>query len=125
MAIEDKIEEIRQKPENVRMMYIFGSVTIIMSLIVILWIFSIRVDVRAVVNDVDTATALPDGQGQLQNLRDAINESGTAIDEAQAERDTLEASLRAEVEALDAQQQAQAEVQTQNQTTQPTQTEAQ
>ncbi len=79
MSIEDKISEIQGKTENVRMAYISVFVTIIMTFIIILWIFSLRVDVRNIVNDVDNVTALPDGGSQLRNLRDAINDSGAAV----------------------------------------------
>ncbi len=80
MTIEDRIKSIREKPENVRMVYIFILVTIVMTFIVVLWIFSLRVDVRAIVNNVNDKTILPDNGGQLQDIKDAINHSNDAID---------------------------------------------
>lgn len=41
MNINDKIEEIRKKPEHVRLRYVWGGVAIIMLFILIIWIFSL------------------------------------------------------------------------------------
>ena len=41
MNIQEKIEEIRRQPEHIRMRYVFGSVSVSMVLIGILWIFSL------------------------------------------------------------------------------------
>ncbi len=82
MAIEDKIKEIQGKSERVRMMYIVAFVAIIMTFVVALWIFSIRVDVQAIVGDMSNASVLPDNGGHMQEIRDAINSSGDAIDNA-------------------------------------------
>lgn len=82
MAIEDKIKEIQGKSENARMAYIFVLVTIAMTFIIVLWVFSIRVDVQAVVNDVDNVTSLPDGGSNLQEIRDAIGESSSVLGDA-------------------------------------------
>lgn len=38
--ITNKIEEIRNKPENIRLRYVWGSVAICMIFIIIIWIFS-------------------------------------------------------------------------------------
>ena len=42
MNISNKIEEIRRKPEHIRMRYVWGSVLIVMLLVLILWAFSIQ-----------------------------------------------------------------------------------
>ncbi len=81
MTIEDRIKNIQGKSENVRMAYILVLVTVVMTFVVVLWIFSIRVDVQAVVNDVSNVTALPDDGGQLQGIKDAINSSNNALEE--------------------------------------------
>lgn len=41
MGIQNKIEEIRNQPEHIRMRYVLGSVSVSMVLIGILWIFSL------------------------------------------------------------------------------------
>lgn len=42
MNISKKIEEIRNKPEHVRMQYVWGAVAISMLFIFIVWLFSIK-----------------------------------------------------------------------------------
>ena len=42
MNIADKIEEIRQKPEHIRIRYVWLSVAATMALILIIWIFSLK-----------------------------------------------------------------------------------
>jgi hypothetical protein len=42
MDIGKKLDEIRQKPENIRMRYVWGAVGISMILVVGIWIFSIK-----------------------------------------------------------------------------------
>lgn len=41
MSISDKIEEIRKKPEHVRMRYVWVGVAIAMFFIIIIWLFSL------------------------------------------------------------------------------------
>jgi hypothetical protein len=41
MSIHTKIEEIRGKPEHIRMRYLLGSVAFSMLIIIVLWVFSI------------------------------------------------------------------------------------
>ncbi len=41
MNINRKIEEIRKKPEHVRMRYVWGGVAIAMFFIIIVWLFSL------------------------------------------------------------------------------------
>lgn len=41
MDINKKIEEIRQKPEHIRIRYVWGMVAISMLFIIIIWLFSI------------------------------------------------------------------------------------
>ncbi|NLC30905.1 MAG: hypothetical protein GX765_02515 [Candidatus Moranbacteria bacterium] len=38
----DKIEEIRQKPENEKIRYVWGMVTVCMIIIFFVWIFSLQ-----------------------------------------------------------------------------------
>ena len=42
MSIFDKIEEIRKKPEHIRMRYVWGGVAVVMFFIIIIWIFSLQ-----------------------------------------------------------------------------------
>lgn len=42
MSIADKIEEIRQKPEHIRMRYVWVMVAISMFFIIAIWFFSLK-----------------------------------------------------------------------------------
>ncbi len=42
MNLEEKIKEIRQQPENIRLRYVWGAVIISMFFIVIIWILSLK-----------------------------------------------------------------------------------
>jgi hypothetical protein len=40
--ISRKLDEIREKPEHIRLRYVWGAVTVSMILVVIIWIFSMK-----------------------------------------------------------------------------------
>lgn len=42
MGINNKIDEIRNKPEYIRVRYVWGAVAICMFFILVLWIFSVK-----------------------------------------------------------------------------------
>jgi len=48
MSILDKIEEVRKKPEYIRLRYVWAGVFISMIFVVIIWIFSFKLTVRPV-----------------------------------------------------------------------------
>jgi len=41
-SLDKKIEEIRKKPEHIRLRYVYGIVGVIMVFIIIIWAFSIK-----------------------------------------------------------------------------------
>ena len=51
MDINKKIEEIRQKPEHIRIKYVYGALALSMFLILIIWIFSFRESIREITNN--------------------------------------------------------------------------
>ncbi|PIR73247.1 MAG: hypothetical protein COU40_03260 [Candidatus Moranbacteria bacterium CG10_big_fil_rev_8_21_14_0_10_35_21] len=44
MDFESKIEEIRQKPEHIRLRYVWALVTISMIFVLLIWFFSLKAD---------------------------------------------------------------------------------
>jgi hypothetical protein len=42
MGLQDKIEKIRQKPEHIRMRYVWFFVAVSMIFVIMLWIFSLQ-----------------------------------------------------------------------------------
>ena len=43
MGLQDKIEEIRQKPEHIRIRYVWACVSVSMVFVIAIWIISIAV----------------------------------------------------------------------------------
>ena len=69
MDLQEKIEKIRQKPEHVRMRYVWGGVVLGMSVAVIVWLFSLSESFRAVTEqNQDEQGALSDLKGQIDAL---------------------------------------------------------
>jgi hypothetical protein len=72
MDINKKIEEIRQKPEHIRLRYVWGGVAISMFFIIIIWIFSLGESIKNI-STTDTGN-LPDikqSLDEMQSLKDA------------------------------------------------------
>jgi hypothetical protein len=54
MDLNKKIEEIRNKPENIRLRYVWGSVGFCMLFVVIFWAFSIRENLKSINKEVNS-----------------------------------------------------------------------
>lgn len=55
MDIHEKIEEIRQKPEHIRMNYVIFCVILSMLLLIVFWGFSIKSTLSPKIDDAPTA----------------------------------------------------------------------
>ena len=53
MKIRDKIEEIRQQPEHIRIRYVWLSVAMVMIFIIAIWIFSLKVEFNKERNNIE------------------------------------------------------------------------
>lgn len=73
MDISKKIEEIRQKPEHVRIRYVWGSVAVSMVLIIIIWIFSLGDSLKKI-DSTNGQVNFPDFKKNLEELNN-INPS--------------------------------------------------
>lgn len=81
--IFQKIEEIRQKPEHVRVWYVWGAVGAVMVFVVFIWIFSLHESFRrsSPVEDVKKIEQkLPIGTGEtpkqsIENLNGGVSSS--------------------------------------------------
>lgn len=73
MDISKKIEEIRQKPEHIRIRYVWGSVAVSMVMIIIIWIFSLGDSLKKTDSSNGQVT-LPDFKKSLEELNN-INPS--------------------------------------------------
>ncbi len=80
-TINRKIEEIRRKPEHVRVRYVFVFVALSMTLVVLLWIISIQANLSSLNHSEETETAdfLLDSKkkefGQIETLQEALDQS--------------------------------------------------
>lgn len=55
MNINKKIEEIRNKPEHIRLRYVWGSVGACMLFVLVLWVFSVRETIKTMSKDVKSS----------------------------------------------------------------------
>ena len=100
MNIMDKIEEIRQKPEHIRMRYVWLSVAIVMAFIILVWVFSLKAEFGKERNNINLpqipavpalpekgsagAITPPDNEGFNTNLGNTIDlNAGNQIDNGQ------------------------------------------
>lgn len=86
MDISKKIEEIRQKPEHIRIRYVWGSVAVSMVMIVIIWIFSLEDSLKRIDSNNGQVT-LPDFKKSLEELNNtnpSIQEMNNESSEAQS-----------------------------------------
>jgi len=89
MSIQDKIDEIRKKPEHIRIRYVWMWVAISMVLIIVIWIVSIVTQNR----DSNAEKSLYNSQvlEQFQNKKKSIeNSSGQIKNNLQQEIGNLE-----------------------------------
>jgi hypothetical protein len=94
MDIQKKIEEIRRKPEYIRLRWTWGLTAICALFVVIIWILSIRIQTgkteeKSLTNDqknlIDEFSqqkkSIQDAAGQLKNAYDETAKSGAADNE--------------------------------------------
>jgi len=55
MDLSRKIEEIRNKPEHIRLRYVWGAVGICMTFVLVLWAFSVRETIKTMSNQVKSS----------------------------------------------------------------------
>jgi len=57
MSIYDKLEEIRKKPEHVRMRFVWAMVTLSMIFVLVIWAISMKADQKKDVEIMNAATS--------------------------------------------------------------------
>jgi len=79
MSLQNKIEEIRRKPEHIRLRYVWALVIISMFFIIIIWFFSLKnsqTQTASPLNSVDTSAITEQfntGKQSLQNASEGFN----------------------------------------------------
>ncbi|MFH0969796.1 MAG: hypothetical protein V1804_04775 [Patescibacteria group bacterium] len=91
MNISQKIEEIRQKPEHIRLRYVWGSVAISMIFIIIIWVFSFSESFKK-----KEATSGADISGIKQSMEDlkSVKDSVPSINEITKNAQTINNQLQ-------------------------------
>lgn len=69
MTLIQKLEELKQKPEHIRVRYVWASVAVSMVFIIVIWFFSIQARVSSTAEQDSKAT--DDLQSQLNKIKDA------------------------------------------------------
>lgn len=72
-SLNQKIEEIRQKPEHIRMRYVWAWLAISMIFIFGIWIFSVKENFKSVNLGQDQ---LPDLKSGMPNLKESLPSMG-------------------------------------------------
>lgn len=78
MNINEKIDEIRKKPEHIRMRYVWGSVFLSMLFIICIWIFSIVVMFKG---DDDSIEITNDGNKEVLEKIEEIKKGASLLKE--------------------------------------------
>ena len=90
MDINKKIDEIRNKPEHIRLRYVWGAMAVSMFFILILWIFSVRDIFRNMNTQVDSSeSCLTDikkgfeeqGQNSAPSIKEIMGQASQRIEE--------------------------------------------
>lgn len=66
--IETKVKEIRKEPEHIRVRYVWGAVIISMSVVVFIWLISMRVNFLQINQDVKTRESLNEFHGHIDDF---------------------------------------------------------
>lgn len=85
MGIQDKIDQIRQKPEHIRLRYAWMFTAIAMVFIIAVWFLSLRTksnQAKGPVLSESQKETLKNLQDQKKSLKDATNQVKSALDQA-------------------------------------------
>lgn len=90
MDIQRKIEEIRQKPEHIRLRYVWAMVGISMAIIVGIWILSLRNEYGRAASRMNTGNyqgAMSQFTEGKQSLEDVMKEFQGVMEEVKKEEE--------------------------------------
>ncbi|MCX6761533.1 MAG: hypothetical protein NTY33_01650 [Candidatus Moranbacteria bacterium] len=83
MNIQRKLEEIRRKPEHIRLRYTYGAVVVSMLFILLLWFFSISDSIKKA-DVAKQQNVFDDLQTQKKSLKDATTDVKKSLDDLNA-----------------------------------------
>lgn len=92
MGISEKIEEIRKKPEHIRLRYVWGLVAVSMFFVIIIWIFSLKDSFRETKAQNNSFSGIKNGleeesaNQQLPSLEEVLKQSGKELEKLEEAR---------------------------------------
>ena len=93
MDINKKIEEIRQKPEYIRLRYVWGGVAISMFFIVIIWVFSLNESANKIKPaETDNLPDIKQSLKEIQTTKDSTPSINEIIQKSQTSESQNSAS---------------------------------
>jgi hypothetical protein len=83
MGLYEKIEEIRSKPEHIRIRYVWFMVFVSMVCIIFLWWFSFKskqVETSSALDGLRNSEIIPQLNEQKESLKTTVNETKNVLD---------------------------------------------
>ncbi|MCX6763968.1 MAG: hypothetical protein NTZ97_04575 [Candidatus Moranbacteria bacterium] len=79
MNIQHKIEQIRRKPEHIRQRYVWGLVAVSMAIILIIWIFSLSVELKNNAASPEIQSEISSQQQTLKSQAEELKNIGSEM----------------------------------------------
>ncbi len=81
--IDEKVKEIRQQPENIRIRYVWGAVIITMFIVIFIWAISLKINFLQMNTDQETQESIDELKERIDNINsdNPINNDSISIDE--------------------------------------------
>jgi hypothetical protein len=87
MDLNKKIEEIRQKPENIRLRYVWGAVVVSMIFIIIIWIFSLGESIKEMKStDSNNLPDIKQSLEEMQSIKDSVPSINDMVNNSQTNK---------------------------------------
>lgn len=77
--IEKKVKEIHKQPEHIRMRYMWLSLSIAMTFVVIIWLMSIRINFNKARMDEKSQSSVQNIQTQIQKIDQDLSSQKNAV----------------------------------------------
>ncbi len=81
--IDEKVKEIRQQPENIRIRYVWGAVIITMFIVIFIWAISLKINFLQMNTDQETQESIDELKERIDNINsdNPVNNDSISIDE--------------------------------------------
>lgn len=93
MSIQEKIEEIRKKPEHIRLRYVWGLTFFSLAIVILIWIISISAQKEAPKDETileNQQQLMESFQDQKKSLQDTTSQMKDLIDKASLQEKVMQ-----------------------------------